>query len=84
MSFSAIQDQTDKSKVRIYGKGAPDFLLKYCHTELIDQGEKQELDENQKNYILNEVIKNTFAKKCLRTILTAYKDVTLDEFNQMW
>jgi P-type Ca2+ transporter type 2C len=83
MSFAAIKSQTDGNLVRIYGKGAPDFLLKYCETVIDYQGQKQVLNDQDKTKIIDDLIKNKYAKKCLRTILTAYKDVTVEEFNKI-
>lgn len=35
MSFAAVKVPQDRNKIRIFGKGAPDFLLKYC-TGILD------------------------------------------------
>jgi magnesium-transporting ATPase (P-type) len=35
----------------------------------------------EKENILDNIIKENFAKKCYRTILTAYRDVQEEEFN---
>jgi hypothetical protein len=43
----------------------------------------QELTEEKKAEILNKVIKLNFAPKALRTIMVAYKDMPLTEFNEL-
>jgi hypothetical protein len=43
----------------------------------------KELTEEKKAEILNKVIKLNFAPKALRTIMVAYKDMPLSEFNEL-
>jgi magnesium-transporting ATPase (P-type) len=83
MSFAAIKDARDQSIVRIFGKGAPDFILKHCTTFLNEDGSKSNLSEEQKDKIVNDILKNNFAKRSYRTILTAYRDLPAREFFEL-
>jgi magnesium-transporting ATPase (P-type) len=42
-----------------------------------------ELTEEKKAEILNKVIKLNFAPQALRTIMVAYKDMSMSEFNEL-
>lgn len=83
MSFAVIRDNAKPDNVKIFAKGAPDFLLKFCTKYLFLDGKTDELDEKEREGIVNHVIKMNFAKKSYRTILTAYKEMPLKEFNEI-
>jgi Ca2+-transporting ATPase len=91
------KEGTDQ-EVRIYTKGAPDMLFPLV-TGIIDgSGDVQECDagvntpselmeignEAETTYmgILEKTVK-LFASKAFRTILVTYRDMSLDEFNQI-
>ena len=83
MSFAVIQDTKNPKNVKIFGKGAPDFLLQYCSLVLNKDGAPVELTDDEKNKINHDVIKMNFAKKSYRTILTAYKEMPKEEFHEL-
>ncbi len=62
--------------VRVVVKGAPEYVMKYCTKILTQDGETAELDENERQRILDDEIIGNFATKSgLRTFAYAYKDI---------
>ena len=47
------------------------------------EGSFKEMTAEKKAEIVNKVIKLNFAPKALRTIMVAYKDMPLSEFNEL-
>jgi hypothetical protein len=41
------------------------------------------MTEEKKGEIVNQVIKHNFAPKALRTIMVAYKDISLQDFESL-
>jgi P-type Ca2+ transporter type 2C len=60
-------------KNQAYVKGAPDLLLEKC-TKIIENGKIRKLTERDKQVILGT--NTSFAKKALRVLALAYKDVS--------
>ena len=58
-------------------------MLEVCSSYIGADGSVQELSQHKKNDIVNNVIKNSFAKKALRTLLIAYKDISEQEFETL-
>ena len=55
-------------------------MLKTC-THILDSNcQPEPLREEKKDLILSNVIKNQFAKKSFRTILVAYKELSMHDF----
>jgi magnesium-transporting ATPase (P-type) len=69
--------------VRVVVKGAPEYVIQHCTKALSTDGEVMELDESERQRILNEEILEAFAKKGLRTILYAYKDMDSDHWEDL-
>lgn len=69
--------------IRVYGKGAPDYLLTTCTHMLGQDGSSIELTQDKRDHIMKDVIKEKFAKKAYRTLLIAYKDFSLHEFEDL-
>jgi magnesium-transporting ATPase (P-type) len=69
--------------VRVYVKGAPEYVINKCTTTLDEDGREIALDDGQLNHILKDVIYQDFTTKGLRTIAFAYKDLSTDEFNRL-
>lgn len=66
--------------VRVYVKGAPEIVIDLCDTYYDKDGNKKDLGKSQKDNILNNIVTNTFAKKAFRTLLIAYTDLSLNEY----
>jgi magnesium-transporting ATPase (P-type) len=69
--------------VRIFVKGAPDFVLDLCDTFIGKSGQAEELTSEKKTEIMEYVIRDNFAKNAFRTLLIAYKDLSLTEFKNL-
>ena len=72
-----------KGKIRVFVKGAPEFVLESCSKYMTGESTSDELTQDQRDNIILKVIKNNFAPKALRTIMVAYKDMSLDEFENL-
>jgi magnesium-transporting ATPase (P-type) len=70
-------------KIRIFVKGAPEFVLESCSHYMTGESNSDELTHGKKNMIVGDVIKNNFAPKALRTIMVAYKDMSLHDFENL-
>ena len=64
-------------KYRIYTKGASEIMLDLCNDMVEKNGHLTQLTEEKKDNIKNNIIEN-YAKKALRTITLAYKEVDCD------
>jgi magnesium-transporting ATPase (P-type) len=69
--------------VRVYVKGAPEVVISKCVKTFEVDGSKTHLTDEQQNYIFEDVIFQQFTSKALRTLAFAYKDMTIDEFNDL-
>jgi Ca2+ transporting ATPase len=69
--------------VRIFVKGAPDFMLNICASYIGKDGSQFHLSHEKQEEINNYVVKENFAKQAFRTLLIAYKDISLHEFNEL-
>jgi len=63
-----------QEKYRIYSKGASEIMLDLCNQMLEKNGQTSNLTEEIKDNIKNKIIED-YAKKALRTITVAYKEV---------
>jgi hypothetical protein len=51
-----------------------------CDGYLDQDGNNKELTSKHKENILNNIVTGTFAKKTFRTLLIAYSDLTVQEY----
>jgi len=79
---TAIRLPHDKNTVRVFSKGAPEIVLEYVDNFTDKAGTSTEMDEKMKKQIKEEVIAN-FAKKAYRTMLLAYCDYPISEYEQL-
>ena len=80
--FNAVvyRNKQDAKKLRVYLKGAPDVLIRFCGKILTDVNTVVEYKEaNAKKF--NGAIE-TFADAAKRTLLFGFKDITEEEFEQ--
>jgi P-type Ca2+ transporter type 2C len=68
--------------VRVVVKGAPEYVIKYCNKVLTSDGEQREIGEEERDQILQENV-IPMAKKGLRTLLYAYKDMDSDHWEDL-
>lgn len=69
--------------MRIFVKGAPDFVLELCDSFIGQEGHVQEMNADKKQEVMDYVVRDNFAKSAFRTLLIAYKDLPLAEFEEM-
>jgi magnesium-transporting ATPase (P-type) len=81
-SLVALKHPDLEDTVRVYVKGAPEYVINKCQYTLDQDGKRIALDEEQLNHILKDVILD-FTTKGLRTIAFAYKDLSTEEFNDL-
>lgn len=79
------KEGTDE-EVRVYSKGAPDWMIEsnnlteepICSQMMNEDGEIVELDEDLVKRVYGE-----FGEKTYRTLLFAYKDMSMETFNEL-
>ena len=64
-------------------KGAPEFVLPLCKTQLDTRGDEVNLSNEERENILNNEIINNFCKKGLRAIVYGYKDFKTYEWEDL-
>lgn len=69
--------------VRVVVKGAPEYVIKTCSKIVGSDGEIRDLDDDEREQILNHEILDNLAKNGLRTILYAYKDMDSDHWEDL-
>jgi Ca2+ transporting ATPase len=80
---TAVRHPDHQNTLRVFVKGAPEIVMEYCQSYFDKDGNKADLTNSKKEYIVNEIVTNTFAKKAYRTILIAYTDVPMDQYESM-
>jgi Ca2+ transporting ATPase len=80
---TAVRHPDLPNTIRVFVKGAPEIVMEYCQYYFDKDGNRCELTNSKKEYILHEIVTNTFAKKAYRTILIAYTDVTTSQYESM-
>ena len=70
-------------RIRVFVKGAPEFVLESCSKYMTGESTSDELTQDQRDNIILKVIKNNFAPKALRTIMVAYKDMSQEDFENL-
>ena len=79
---TAVRYPGDNTKVRVFAKGAPEIVIELCDKYFDKDGNQVELTGEKREEILHDVVTNTFAKKAYRTILIAYTDLTMEQYEQ--
>lgn len=80
---TAVVLPDNENIVRVFVKGAPDFVLDLCSQFIGASGQAEYLSNEKKDEIISYVIRDNFAKQAFRTLLIAYKDLTMSEFNAL-
>ena len=70
-----------RGMVRIYVKGAPEYLIELCSLKISSNSEPKAFDPDSKNQVLNVIVSDGMAKLGLKVLTYAYKDMTYDEFS---
>ena len=69
--------------VRVFLKGAPEIVLEYCSNWIDEQGNTQEITEEKRKFIVNDIVTQTFAKRAFRTIMIAYADISNSDYETL-
>lgn len=59
-ALSAVRLTTDPSKIRVYLKGAPEYIIDKCSATHAKTGEIDLLEYEQQQQIMNEIISEKF------------------------
>ena len=82
-SITVLQHPADPNLVRVYVKGAPEVVLTSCSQKHDSEGEIVPFSGEEQQKLMEEVITEQFAKRCFRTIVCAYKDLSKEEYNDL-
>ena len=78
-----IRPSNKDQYVRVVVKGAPEYVMPMCNSILNGSGQRAPLSSQENQRILEQEIIAKCAKKGLRTIVYAYKDIYYGEWEQM-
>ena len=67
----------------MYVKGAPEYIAHKCTSLIGESGRKVDMNDEQLNYILKDVLFQEFTSKGYRAIAFAYRDLSIDAFNDL-
>lgn len=73
----------DDQTVRIFVKGAPEILVQKCSKTYNTDSKVVFLNEDELNYVTNNIMDRQMCPKGLRTLLYCYKDLHLDQYKRM-
>ena len=73
----------NEDTVRVFVKGAPEFVLDLCTHYIDTSGNSAHLGDEKKKGILTEVVQQNFAKQAFRTLLIGFHDIPLYQFNNI-
>lgn len=69
--------------VRVFCKGGPEVVFKYVNKMYDRDGELMHIKEDDKERIMREIVSETFARKAYRTLLVAYREYTMEEYERL-
>ena len=78
-----MQHPSNPDLVRVFTKGAPEIVIDLCDQYIDKDGNVAKLSKSKKEYILNEIVTKTFARKAYRTLLIAYTDMSMREYEAL-
>ena len=79
-SIIAIEHPQVADAVRVYIKGAPETVVNNCVAHYDQTGNKVAFDQEQKNYVLTEIMRDSMTKKGFRALAFSYRDYSIDDF----
>lgn len=88
--FSAIRKKSvvamqlpETEVVRVYVKGAPEYLIRKCTKVLSEDGSPTNMTDEDIQTLLNNVLYTEYTSKGYRGLGFAYKDYTLSDFEDL-
>ena len=79
----AIRHPDDPELIRIFAKGAPEYLVNQCIKTIDSDGAVVPLNDSEKTHIIINVLQDNFAKEGFRNLAFAYKDINAVEFESL-
>ena len=80
---TAIQRPQNQIAVRVFCKGGPEVVFKYVSKMFNKNGDVININEEDKERIMKQIISETFAVKAYRTLLVAYREYSMDEYERL-
>ena len=77
------QVQGNSNLVRIYVKGAPEYVIALCTQSLNNQVKPVPFGENDQLNILQHVVSQSMAAHGMKTLTYAFKEISVDDLNQL-
>jgi len=77
------QNEAGETIVRLYSKGAPEYILGISSQIIEEGGEVNELNDELRNCYLNEVVIDSISKKGHKAIAFAYRDIPEEVFRDI-
>jgi hypothetical protein len=59
------------------------MVVELCDRYFDSNGQEKELTSSKKEYVVNTVVRDNFATKAFRTLLVAYTDLTVSEYQNL-
>lgn len=81
--LTAIRHPEIEDTIRVFVKGAPEVILRSCTSYFDQDGNKVPMDESHGEMILNDIFHEQIARKGLRGIAFAFRDVSEDEWAEI-
>jgi len=69
--------------VRVFLKGAPEIVIEHCTSYFDQEGSVSALSPEKQQQIIEQVVSNTFAKKAYRTLMIAYTDLSMEDYERL-
>ena len=69
--------------VRIYVKGAPEYVIPLCNQTLSSQVQPTEFNENDQMTILTQIVSNDMAQNRLKVLSFAFKEIPSADYEQL-
>lgn len=82
-SLVAVRHPDHDDLIRVYIKGAPEVVVSKCSRTYHVDGKVIPMDDDQTNYILNDILIQKFTTAGYRTLAFAYKDIPAAEFENL-
>jgi magnesium-transporting ATPase (P-type) len=79
----AVRPTDTSDYVRVVVKGAPEYVLPMCDKQLTRDGDEDSLTQQESNRILEQEVIENQAKLGLRTLAYAYKDIDINEWEEL-
>jgi len=80
---TAVRHPDDSNKIRVFLKGAPEIVMEHCTKYVNAEGEQVELSQDKKQDVLENVVNEKFAKHAFRTLLIAFTDLTVSQYDDL-